>query len=84
MRFDRRAVLDLFSTQIHEHELAGLMETSKGMGRNEHLTTCQPASGVRYHIAHGPAQVVEVKILHVANVAIQRAELVAVERFEVS
>ena len=47
MRLNRRAVLNLFSGQLHQHGFAGRIDAAERVRRNQHLLPRQPVSGVR-------------------------------------
>ena len=78
VRLNRRTVLNLFPGQIHAQDFSGVMQAAKGMGREQHLPPRQPVARVRDHITHRPVLIVKIKILHMADFAIRRAEFVSV------
>jgi hypothetical protein len=53
------------------------------MGREEHLASRQPRSGVGDEVAYQPSLVVKVKVFHVADVAVRGAEFLSVEQLDI-
>ena len=78
VQFYRRTGLDLFPGEVDGQNFDGLMETAEGVGREEHLTSRQPGTGVGNHIPHRPVLVIKIKILHLADFAVQCPEFVSV------
>ena len=54
-----------------------MMQAADGMGREQHLPIHQPRACVHDQITHRQVPVVKIKILHMADVAIRRAEFVS-------
>ena len=83
VRLDRWAVLNLLFFQIYMQRLFDLVPLPKSVGREQNQTAGQPRSRIHDLETNRPALLVKIEILHMAYVAIQRGEFVAVEFFDI-
>ena len=79
MRLNRWTILDLHLAQIDVRCLFILVELAKSVRREQDKSPRQPGRRIRYGVANDPDVVVKVKVLDVADVAIQGGEFVAVQ-----
>ena len=78
MHLNRRAVLNLLAGQLHEHGFAGRIDAAECVRRKQHLPPRQPVARIRDDITHRPSMIVKIKIFHLPDVAIRRAEFASV------
>src|SRR5262249_6687654 len=69
---DRWAPLHLVSTERDRDAVSG--RAANGDRRDEHLTSRKPGPRVDHQVPHGPRPVVEVEILHAADVTVGRCD----------
>jgi hypothetical protein len=83
MRFDRRTKFDLLPGEVHEQSFLISVPMAESVRRKQDVPLVQPGPRIYDQVANGPRLVIEVEILHVANLAIRCGELVAIKFFDI-
>jgi hypothetical protein len=82
-------LFDLLASEVHMQDVivGGLCRLkcigSERMGWEEHLAPSKPVSGVSDKVTYHPCPVVKVKILHVADMTVNRTEFLSVEPLDI-